>query len=134
MVSERYTVANAAKRIGCAGNTVLNRIHDGTFKDVILDTSIRGTPAYMINSEEVEEYIRTGQYHKRRASTMRKETVVRKVAEPVKETASDVVLVPVDSRMLKASINVELHKKLADIMEAVKLLEGEIECLEKWLV
>ena len=55
-----YTTDNAAKRLNCSRNTILRAIYDGRFHDCFKETGLRGHPAWMIPSDQVESWVTNG--------------------------------------------------------------------------
>lgn len=55
-----YTVSNAAKRLNCSTATVSRAIQDGRFHDCFMEAGYHGRPAWMIPSDQVEEWVTRG--------------------------------------------------------------------------
>ena len=55
-----YTVSNAAKRLNCSQATVARAIQDGRFHDCFMEAGYHGRPAWMIPSDQVEEWVSKG--------------------------------------------------------------------------
>ena len=55
-----YTISNAAKRLNCSTATIQRAIHDGRFHDCFTEIGYRGHPAWMIPSDQVEEWVSKG--------------------------------------------------------------------------
>lgn len=55
-----YTISNAAKRLNCGRATVARAIYDGRFHDCFLEAGYNGRPAWMIPSDQVEEWVTKG--------------------------------------------------------------------------
>lgn len=55
-----YTVGNAAKRLNCSTSTVARAIQDGRFHDCFMEAGYHGRPAWMIPSDQVEEWVTRG--------------------------------------------------------------------------
>lgn len=55
-----YTVSNAAKRLNCSTATVARAIQDGRFHDCFMEAGYHGRPAWMIPSDQVEEWVTRG--------------------------------------------------------------------------
>ena len=55
-----YTVSNAAKRLNCSTATIGRAIQDGRFHDCFMEAGYHGRPAWMIPSDQVEEWVTRG--------------------------------------------------------------------------
>lgn len=55
-----YTVSNAAKRLNCSVATIQRAITDGRFHDCFMEAGYHGRPAWMIPSDQVEEWVSKG--------------------------------------------------------------------------
>lgn len=55
-----YTVDNAAKRLNCSRTTITRAIYDGRFQNCFTVTGHTGRPAWMIPSDQVEEWVTNG--------------------------------------------------------------------------
>jgi len=55
-----YTISNAAKRLNCGRATVARAIYDGRFHDCFMEAGYNGRPAWMIPSDQVEEWVTKG--------------------------------------------------------------------------
>lgn len=55
-----YTVTNAAKRLNCSTATINRAIQDGRFHDCFMEAGYNGRPAWMIPSDQVEEWVTRG--------------------------------------------------------------------------
>ena len=55
-----YTVSNAAKRLNCSIATIQRAITDGRFHDCFMESGYHGRPAWMIPSDQVEEWVTKG--------------------------------------------------------------------------
>lgn len=55
-----YTISNAAKRLNCGRATIARAIYDGRFHDCFMEAGHNGRPAWMIPSDQVEEWVTKG--------------------------------------------------------------------------
>ena len=55
-----YTISNAAKRLNCGRATVARAIYDGRFHDCFMEAGYHGRPAWLIPSDQVEEWVTKG--------------------------------------------------------------------------
>ena len=55
-----YTVSNAAKRLNCSKATIARAITDGRFHDCFMQAGYHGRPAWMIPSDQVEDWVTRG--------------------------------------------------------------------------
>lgn len=59
-----YTVTNAAKRLNCSTATIHRAIQDGRFHDCFMEAGYSGRPAWMIPSDQVEEWVTRGGFNR----------------------------------------------------------------------
>jgi len=85
-----YTVSNAAKRLNCCASTVVRAIQDGRFHDCFMETGYHGRPAWMIPSDQVEEWVSKGGFLQTTSpkSKFMSRSQVRAALEKAKEEAA----------------------------------------------
>ena len=82
-----YTISNAAKRLNCGTATVARAIRDGRFHDCFMEAGYNGRPAWMIPSDQVEEWVTKGGFVQpgkkiKKASAEASKKEPRKVFDP----------------------------------------------------
>ena len=68
-----YTVKNAASRLNVCEHTIIRAIKRNMFTGIIKDQSVKGTPAYMIPSDQVEMWKDKGGILLRKSPTSKQE-------------------------------------------------------------
>ena len=144
-----YTVSNTASRLNCSTTTVRRAVRDGLFTNIFLDTSVKGTPAVMIPSEQVEAFVNAGGILKRRSGDIEpnpelKKTVVypkRKPhiqepnkTEPIAKVIKNVqnkYYLEIDSSMVENAIKAKVQSQIKNLREALNLMNEELMALEK---
>ena len=86
-----YTVSNAAKRLNCSTATVSRAIQDGRFHDCFMEAGYHGRPAWMIPSDQVEEWVTRGGFLQSTSlkSKFTSRSQVRAALEKAKEEAAN---------------------------------------------
>lgn len=144
-----YTVSNTASRLNCSTTTVRRAVRDGLFTNIFLDTSVKGTPAVMIPSDQVEAFVDAGGILKRRSGDIEpnpelKKTVVypkRKPSvqkaietEPIAKVIKNVqnkYYLEIDSSMVENAIKAKVQSQIKNLREALNLMNEELMALEK---
>ena len=106
VMTNAYTVANAAKRLNCSTSTIVRAIYDGRFHDCFTEAGYAGRPTWMIPSDQVEEWVTKGGFLQSKSSKKHPGILTRKaVKEGLEKARAEITSMPANAIQNQDELN-----------------------------